>query len=527
MLNKKKTVTIILILICALQLGVSLFWASKKCYLFQDEFFTYAASNRLEGISADFPVNEWLDEEWIYDYVVASSEHKFDYSIPYHNQDKDVHPPLYYMFVHTASSLIPDEFSYWAGIGFNIVFFIGCTIVLYFLGKELFASKGCGLLVAFLFSISFGGLNTMVFVRMYMLMTLLILLHTYVYIKYMGKEEVPLKGYLFLVLTMAAGALTQYYFLIAAFFLAAWYTIQFIVKKQYKKLGKYLVSIAASAGISLAVYPTMWKHIFSSGRGVEARENFSAAGGYLANLKTMWNLLDSQLFTNLFKVVLLGLLALAVIYFVREKKVNKEFLLKAGAITFGCLGYFFIVTKVAPYQIDRYLMPIYPLVYLLVIGGIFCLMGKIIPAKAAAVLCILGFGGLSAIHIVHSGIPYTYERNQGIQNRNALAEKYSDNYAVYIGEQQDISPYYDVMQVLTEYKGYYNISDLTSVSEIQSDMELLQDESQVVLYINKNMNDEIDKVYELIETVLPETSMNEECRIARDEKWHVYLLNLE
>ena len=83
------------------------------------------------------------------------------------------------------------------------------------------------------------------------------------------------------------------------------------------------------------------------------------------------------------------------------------------------------------------------------------------------------------------------------------------------------------MQVLTEYKGYYNISDLTSVSEIQSDMELLQDESQVVLYINKNMNDEIDKVYELIETVLPETSMNEECRIARDEKWDVYLLNLE
>ena len=91
-----------------LQLVLSLFWASKKSYLFMDELFSYVTSNRVEGVAASLPSNEWMDENWLIDYMSADADHTFEYSIPYRNQDADVHPPLFYLFLHTACSLIPE-----------------------------------------------------------------------------------------------------------------------------------------------------------------------------------------------------------------------------------------------------------------------------------------------------------------------------------------------------------------------------------------------------------------------------------
>ena len=128
-MKKREKMIDILILVCALQLFLSLFWAGKKSYLFMDELFSYAAANRAEGTAAELPANEWLDENWLLDYVSADPDHTFEYSIPYRNQATDVHPPLFYLFLHTACSFVPGDFSYWAGTGCNIIFFIGSTLV--------------------------------------------------------------------------------------------------------------------------------------------------------------------------------------------------------------------------------------------------------------------------------------------------------------------------------------------------------------------------------------------------------------
>ena len=106
-LSEKKRVVIILIAICILQLLLSLYWCSKKNYLFFDEVFSYAAANNVESISAEFGANVWMDESWFDNYAGVSSEHRFEYSIPYKNQITDVHPPLFYMFLHTACSFVP------------------------------------------------------------------------------------------------------------------------------------------------------------------------------------------------------------------------------------------------------------------------------------------------------------------------------------------------------------------------------------------------------------------------------------
>ena len=520
-LTEKKITVLLLILICVLQLGMSLFWAEKKQYLAPDELFSYVSANNPDYIGK-VPKDVWLDEAWYTDYVSAKADQTYAYSIPYHNQDKDVHPPLFYLFLHTACSMIPGEFSFMAGIAFNILFFAACTIALYFLGKEVFGKRSYGLAIAFLFSISYAGMNTVVFVRMYMLMTLIVLFHALVYMKYMNLEKIPWKAYVFLGLTLVAGMLTQYYFVMIAFFFAVWYGVKFLCRKQYKKTVCFVSTFGVSAGISIALYPTMLHHIFGTSRGVEARENFSAAGGYFEKLKTMWGLLDSQLFTNLFVLIFAALVILALLSIACKKEISKEPFGKIGVILFACLGYFLIVTKIAPYQIDRYLMPIYPLLYLAVAGLMMKFLAKWIPAKIALPLCILGFGGLSAIHMLHSSIPYTFEKDAYVVPRLELAEEYRDSYALYVGEEEDMYDYFNVVQVLKNHKGFYNIGNLSNVSESKKNMDCLAEESQVVLYVNDDV-DLGDVIFGMKE-LFPETNFTGESQLHTDEEWKVYLV---
>lgn len=318
-MREGRATSFILLGILVVQLGISLFVGNQKSWLFMDEVFSYASANRYEGIEFKFPQNELLDERWYVDYMSAQEEHRFDYAIPYRNQISDVHPPLYYMLLHTSSSVIAGEFSYWAGLSWNIVLFMGCTITLFFLGKEMFKSRDIGLTVAFLYSISYGGLNTMVFIRMYMLLTFILLLHTWIYIRYMNRIIIPKRAYIFLGVTLVAGMMTQYYFLFAAFFFGVWYVCRYVKNRQWKNLAQYSGVIFASAMVCLLLFPAMWNHILGSGRGVEARGNFTSWSNFGENLKIMFQILDGQMFSKTW-ILILAVIFILMLLFRKQKR---------------------------------------------------------------------------------------------------------------------------------------------------------------------------------------------------------------
>lgn len=520
----RKSVIFTLIIICIIQLAVSVFWGSKKSFLFFDEVFSYPAANNVYEADADFVENVWMDSSWFENYMSADEMHRFDYSIPYENQTKDVHPPLFYFFLHTVCSMIPEQFSYWAGIGVNILFFIGCTVILYFLSKEIFGSKVCALIIAFLYAVSYGGINTMVYIRMYMLLTFMTLLHALVYIKCFENEEITVKSYFLLSLSLIGGVLSQYYFIFIAFFFGVWYALKFILEKRYKVFIKYITTVLVSAGISLTIWPSMLAHLFGGGRGEEARGNLLSFDGYFTALKEMFRILNNDMFTKLLPVILIGVLGLAFICWKKGKRVERNYLGKGAAILFVCAGYFLLVTKAAPYQVDRYVMPIYPMVYMLVVGSAYIVLSKLIPKKFAAALCLLGFGGLSAVHMVHSGIPYTYEKNEYHIERQAVVEEYKDSYALYISDNKGCH-YYDAVQMLKAYKGFYYIYDLAAVDRIKADMSILEEEKQLIVYVKNTRTLEESK--KLIEEVFVGNTLNEDNLLDEDEKWNVYLINLE
>ena len=517
----KKKITIILAIICAVQLFVSLYWVGQKNFLFFDEVFSFPAANGT--LAMEFSENKWLDESWYLDYMTVDETDCFEYSIPYQNQVNDVHPPLFYMFLHTACSFIPGEFSFYAGTAFNVVFFLICAVALYFLGKELFGNKVCGVLAAFLYAVSYGGINTMVYIRMYMLLTLMIVLHAFVYLKYFDKEEIPAKGYVLFALTLLGGVLSQYYFLFAAFFFGVWYTIKFFAEKRYKVLGYYLTTIFATAACSLVIWPSMLRHLFGGGRGEEARGNLLSMEGYFSSVKEMFRILNNEMFTKMLPVILVALLVLLAICLKIGKEIDWNILKRATVIIFVCTGYLLLVAKVAPYMVDRYIMPLYPLVYMLVIGACYLLASKIIPKKLVGVLCTLGFLGLTVIHMLVSGIPYTYQKHPDNLERQAIVAEYKDNYALYISD-NDGEHFYDAVQMLKEYQGFYYVYDLENIETVKKDMEVLSEEQKLLVYVKNKRTIEDANLF--IQEVFTGCELNEHTLIDSDEKWNVYLLDI-
>lgn len=487
--EKRWFVTGCLILICLIQLAVLGYFGKQKTFLMCDELFTYTSSNNAEIQAFDMPLNEWLDKDWYLSQGAVTEGHTFDYSIPYRNQEADVHPPLYYMMIHTLSSFVSGEISFDIGVGLNIAFMLGCTLLLYLLAKEIFKSKGISLAVAGLFGLTYGACNMILFIRMYTVVACLILAHTYVYLRFMEEKAVTWKTYVLLGLTLVLGVLTHYYFILLAFFLAAWYFVKFWAQKRFREECYFHVLIEISALICLALFPAMWNHIFNDYRGEGARENLVQLSGFGANLKSMFNFLNEQLFGGWLWWLVAAAAVLLVICLIKNKAFPWKELQKLYPVLFMTAGYFMLVTKIAPYITDRYLMPIYPFVYLMVVGGFCWLLGKLIRPEAAIALCGAVFLGLSAGSFSKGTPGYA---GADFQQHLDLAKEYSDTYCVYIDREYDWWEYYHSIQLLKEYKSFFCISYAAITDDIQTGMEALGGEKEVIVYVgDSELNEEI------------------------------------
>ena len=80
---------------------------------------SYGLSNSTDGAVLLIAL---VDRDELMKYVTVAENERFDYATVYYNQTQDVHPPLYYFFLHTVCSLFPRSFTKWTGIGLNFVF---------------------------------------------------------------------------------------------------------------------------------------------------------------------------------------------------------------------------------------------------------------------------------------------------------------------------------------------------------------------------------------------------------------------
>lgn len=511
----KRIAAVCLCLILCLAALNFMYWSGQKEGIHCDEAYTYGLANYEE----DFFFETYKDSanaiKWntpadIDKYLTASEEHRFEYDTVYYNQINDVHPPLYYIIVHTISSLFPGSSSYYIGIIPNILFTLGTCLLLYLITMRILKKRYMALLAVIFYTFSVNSVNMVIYIRMYAMLTFFTTAVIYLHLILADN------GYKFskasaalMILTVFLGAYTQYYFLIFLFAAALFNVLIMLAKKEYKKMFTYAGVMASSGILYLAAWPTALNHIFNSGRGVEAFDNASNSSA-LKNAVNYIDIFKSSIGENMIELITFAAV-ICIIFIVVPILKNKKLILSFNAMhkhifmcAFTTVVYFFVIAKVAPYQTDRYIAPVFPLICMICIM-IMCKAVKLLCSLfskkefkqtgavvfAALIIC-LGINMKSSLYDYEAspkGYNYLYRMSE--ENRKNFEEN-SSKKCIMINTHES--------HFLFNFPDYKNYSKTAFVSaweiyKLKNDPEL-KNEKEIIVYINDALN--TDKTAKLL-----------------------------
>ena len=210
----------------------------------------------------------WKTKEEATEYLTIQPSDVFDFAPVIWNQSRDVHPPLFYILVHIVSSFFLGTFSKYIIFIINIIFYILTCIYIFKIFK-LYKKEKLGIIALTLYGVSIGAISTVMFQRMYMMMTFFVILYTYICIK-ISRKGMRKREMTELSICTILGFLTQYYFCL---FAAVIFIILFIHLKGKRK--KWIWENVKLAILGVAIFPACIYHIFFSYRGITSlQENY-------------------------------------------------------------------------------------------------------------------------------------------------------------------------------------------------------------------------------------------------------------
>lgn len=476
----------------------------------------------------------WITSEQFSDYITVKSGDAFNYLSVYFNVKDDNHPPLHFMALHTVSSLFQGRISPWMGCVINMAAVVWVMVLLYRicllmapvlgLGKD---GRRLGLMTALFYGLSTGALATVLLIRMYGMLTLWCVLYFYLILKKWQDASFDRKNGKLILVTML-GFWTQYFFLFYCILLAAAVSLCLGRDCRRRELFCFLRSMVTAAVVGVLAFPFAIQDVFSSGRGVEALGNLSRGlSGYGTRLVAFGGiLLDRGI--GYYSLCLLLLLAVIAWVGVRrshsmngsqrltegkgEKQKERDNLgqkveQQAGdagkpgqaenwdrgkqrqfwwMLVFPVAGYFLLAARMSPYLVDRYIMPIFPFIALLLMLVIFILLHKtyaVYPEKQtgrlrAAVCRILVIFQLWYL-VCYDG-SYLYE-GYGFQRRFAEENAEYPCICVYDG----VGYYENLLEFAS-----YDRSLLLTLEELENrvDRESIAELSQVVVVVKEEVD---------------------------------------
>lgn len=364
-------------MVLILQVLIMIFFGAQKNSYFIDEVASYGLSNSYYApfiqYRDDFELSK-IDQDVFKEYLSVDNQDAFKYDSVFFNQSNDVHPPLYYIIFHTVSSLFEGDYSKWLGIGINIVIFIFIDIFLFAIVKMI-DSEDAALCTVAIWGFSSAAINTVTFIRMYALLSLMVIIFIYLH-KFLLKSKIEVLDMIPLMIVMTLGSLTHYYFIIFAFFYCGLTCLYLLIKKRFKELVIYAAFTLVSVMIAIIIFPPMIDHIFMSYRGEDSFAALRDGSLWFGRHFKIIDLLYTHWPITLFALCILTLMIVYILY--RSK--NKH-LLKIKAIisdkrfaymsilTLTSIIYFLMIAKIAPFFTDRYIMVLFAISA--IYGGLF------------------------------------------------------------------------------------------------------------------------------------------------------------
>lgn len=423
------------LLLCLAVMIVFLSFCNEKKGFFIDELYTYGLANGYyETDIADYDIYDRLiTDNPFHRYLTVQEGQRFAYGAVYDNQIDDVHPPLYYILLHTVSSLLPDTFSKWQGLLLNVPLFLLALFLLVKISKLFFENPVLRILPAALWGLSAAGISTAVFIRMYMLLTLLTLWNLWIHLKAM-RDGQTIKMILSAGICILLGYLIQYYFLIGAFFTSGFYVLLKLKKKQWKEAAVYCAAAFAGLGGGYGIFPYCLAQFSSSGNsyGASLKEHMSGAGYLLSNVISFLSNVNYGFFGKLIVPVgdvLILILAICLVLAgtgaaksAEKDRRNpwsawseEDFRMLYLILVFGCSVATTMLVSWIP--ASRYYYNLFPLVGLMLVYLFWRIPGTVIRGRAwkrYAVFMIALWGGVTVYSYTAGTVEYLYPEEQEI-----------------------------------------------------------------------------------------------------------------
>ena len=443
-----------------------------------DEISSYTLSNNIGDIFLSFedfqkysPVKDIFLQS-----MTASPTHRFNYANVFANQAADVHPPLYYILLHTICSFFPGTFSKWYAGVINIAFALLTLFFVHKLARAMFngASTTSPRITIFLVSITFvfsaGIQNAVSFLRMYVMAMCWVTAFTFLLVDQIAKPHTR-RFYLSLFAVAFLGAMTHYYCIVYTVFACAVYGVYLLAHKRWKETGLFAGAMALAGSVSVAVFPAMLQHMFFGYRGTEALDNLSDSSGYVERLKAFFGILSQQVFGG-WLLVLLIFISMPLIYvtlkhfFAIHKAVpneesvpSHETIWKFICASLPSVLYFFLISKMAAYATDRYVFPVYAVSLVWVLSLCALLIQTIVPKSLSVVILCFGFSVITVMGWLSFEGEYLYRDTSKLLDE---AESYSD---------VDCLCVYDSVKGMVEssFKEACNYKSITFVSKSEID----------------------------------------------------------
>lgn len=499
-------------LIILISMIVAVLFCNKKQGFHFDENYSYYSTNITNGL---WPTeNEWKDVGEIRSEFQVMSGETLNLGLVKVSQTFDVHPPLYYYVLRVVCFLTKNTYSKWQGLFINLVFYFVCLLLLWKIAD--IAGKGNKYVDAFtlaIFGLSPGFLSSITFIRMYVMLTMFCFGMLLVAMKaFQNSEWSWIKTFLPTFVICFMGFLTHYYFIIFAFFVAA-YSCLYLVFHKETRAKAFIYGGSVGLGIVAAIlyYPACLSHIFRGYRGNDATQAFMDMSNTTDRINFFVQMLNDYTFSGFFFILVL---IIALMYLLcrfrrnikatdvekeektdvakakEEKKSNRvrpEVLL----LIVVALGYFLVVCKTAivpsnPAEALRYESPIYGLIILLAVLALIAEFEKVgakivIPIGILSVAVVCQIVGLTQdkVFFVYSDAPARVE----------WADNHKESDIVYIYSRNNQWMIWDDSPELMEYNEIFFVP-VDDESEF-TDNKLVNSKSTIVYACRSDATEQI------------------------------------
>ncbi len=350
----------------ALFIAMCVFIILLKQQLHVDEYISYGSANHIGSLHIEVEdCRKYTQSDTPFlKYMAADPADRFNYRNVWQNQAADVHPPLYYVILHTICSVFPETFSFWYAGVINIVFGVMTLYVLRRLLRVLCGDDAPINLLSLTYAVSAGIMSSISFFRMYVMAMFFVTLISLCFVNAVGKE-LHARFYCTIFAVSVSGALTHYYFIVYLALMCVVFGVYLLIEKKYRAFGLLVFSMMGAGGLSVAIFPAMLRHVFSGYRGKESIDNLlvPSLADYLSRLRAFWDFISAELFGGSAAFILLtaALIVLSGIGFLKTGKMSARKMpeFKWILLVVPVLSYFLLVSKMAVYVADRYLFPIY------------------------------------------------------------------------------------------------------------------------------------------------------------------------